>query len=171
MEIGLWGESPMIELSTKPLEEDDLHGASVLARSVLDAEITAEELKDILVGFRKAFDELWEIVKVQGDLLIELSEKGSERAWLARRIKQAERESARHRLPIWFWRKEDGMVKSALVTRAAWMHEEGYQEDDIFDLLKEYLQSIDEDRVSDKQLVGVIDFTRQSRRDSHADSC
>jgi hypothetical protein len=144
-------------LQTIELPDAQLRGAAVLARSVIDAELVADELKALLVGTRKAFLEHWEIIKVLGDFLLEFSEKKSERAWLDRRIKSAEREAARLRVPVWFWRRPEGTVREALVTRAQWMREEGYLPDDIFDLLKEYLQHIDEDRVTDAQLVTLIE--------------
>jgi len=142
-----------------PISGDQLRGAAVLAKSIIDAELASYELRDLILALRKAIDELWEIVKVQGDLLIELGEKAEERRWLAHRIRQAERESARLRVPIWFWRPPEAgvSIQEALAHRIQWMRDEGYLVDDRFSLAREYFESIDASgAVSDEEIAQMI---------------
>jgi hypothetical protein len=111
---------------------------------VIDAELATYELRDLIQALRRAIDELWQVVKVQGDLLVQLGDKAEERRWLDQRIRRAEREAARLRLPIWFWRPpEEGVsLETALKHRIQWMRTEKYLVDDRFLLVKEYLESI-----------------------------
>lgn len=149
------------EIKTVAISDHDLAGTVVMACSVGALEETVEEIRALLRCHRHIAGELFQILKAFSDLYLELTDKAAERKWLDARIKAAEREAARLRLPIWFWRRDpDAGVRHMLKARAAWMIEEHYLDDDTFDLLKEYLEHIGEERVTDRQIVGLIESVR-----------
>jgi hypothetical protein len=159
---GSWGVHQMREV---PIQEQDLRGAVVMGACVTQLMISVEELRQVIVSTNKLLDEQVQILKAFSDLYIELTDETAERKWIRDRIERAERERARLRLPIWFWRPEEGKrLQAALVIRANWLHEEGYLEDDIFDLLQEYVEHLGRARLPDKQIASIVKFTRKSAR-------
>ena len=148
-----------------PIEEPDLPGAVVMASCVTQLQIAVEEFKSTLSATSRLIDEQFEVLKAFGDLYLELTDESAKRRWLDDRIKRAEREAARLRLPIWFWRPEkDAKLHHRLAHRARWMIEQKYHEDDVWDMLREYVDHIGARQPSDKILNGIISFVEKSLR-------
>jgi hypothetical protein len=146
-----------------------------MASCVTQLQLAVEEVKDLVDQANRLLDEQVQILKVYADLYMELTDKTAERSWISERIDRAERERARLRLPIWFWRPPDHgkKLQAALVVRATQLHEDGYLEDDIFDLLKEYVAHLGLPALPDRQVASIVKFTRRTSagatRDANAE--
>lgn len=163
-----------IETAARALDIHDLHPAIVMADSV-------EELRDLVAEmreerqrereeFRRFMDAGWHVLKTFGDIAMEVLDESSHREFMAREIRKAERESTRLRLPLWFWRPEDGLeLKVQLYRRAAFLlHELHCGLDDCWDLLLEYITDYarTEVPVEDAQLERVIAYAQRRGRDA-----
>lgn len=155
---GLEGLSAM---KIVPIKQEDLPGTVVMATCVNELQLSLDEFKAALDGINRLIDEQIQILKAFADLYIELTNETANRAWIRDRIEKAERERSRLRVPIWFWRPEEGKrLQAALMMRAVWMHENDYLEDDIFDLLQEYLEHLGHQRLPDSKMASIVRVTR-----------
>jgi hypothetical protein len=149
--------------SPRPITDEELRGAVVMECSLLELREHIEDLRQERAGLTKLSETLIPILKGFVDLYEELAGKTVERSFLDRAIRKAEREAARLRLPLWFWRPEPGVeLKVQLYRRARFLlFEMRALNDDIFDLLREFVDDWarpEEHPVSDDQLAGVIEY-------------
>jgi len=124
-----------------------------------------EELLTEIQAERSAMQRLvlahTQVLKAFSDLYLELCGKTEERRFLERSMRRAEREAARLRLPLWFWRPEPGLeLKAQLYRRAKYLIEQECSLDDQFDLLREFVDewARPETPVTDEQISGIIEF-------------
>ena len=97
------------------------------------------------------------ILKAFGDLYLELTEETRRRKFLETTIRMAEREAARLKIPIWFWRPEKGLSTDQQVElRARWLLEEKHGVDDTWDLLVEYQRDWAKVDVDEVMLIEAI---------------
>lgn len=140
------------------LTKSELHDIVVPVLAAMDLEQTVRDLRDEVQNIRRSNDCLIEILKAFSDLLLELTDKSAERKFLEHRIMQAEREAARNRLPLWFWRPEEGFsIQQMLKRRAAFLiDEQSTCVDDTWDLLREFVGTVGT-TISDEDLSRVIE--------------
>lgn len=99
----------------------------------------AEEWANLLKVQRRQIGYLAQIIKAFSDLYLELTDKTADRQFLEGVALRAEREAARTRLPLWFWRPEIGVdLKEQLRRRVEYLISENYRADDVWDLCVEY---------------------------------
>jgi len=104
-----------------------------------------------------------EVLKAYSDLFTEMIDEVQRRKWLQKSILRAEREAARLRLPLWFWRPEEGLeLKVQLYRRARFLILQHKTSDhDTWDLLREYIEECarPEEPVTDEQLSTLIEYS------------
>lgn len=156
---------PGFPFPVKPLSDQDLQGATVLASNVLDAQNLVSELADIRDGQAIHLRTLASVTKIFGELVQELSTEVSHRRHLDASIRRAEREAARLKIPLWFWRAEPGIdLKTQLFRRACCLiHDLSLGPDDTWDLMKEYLTdwAKPDPFPTDDQLVRLIEHAKK----------
>lgn len=100
-----------------------------------------ERLEDDLLIQQRQIKTQFEILKAFSDLYVEMTEETDKRKWLQRIIAKHEREAARIKLDLWFWRPEQSLpIEQQLSKRANYLLSITYSVDDLWDLLTEYLQ-------------------------------
>jgi hypothetical protein len=125
----------------EPAMNDDSHSrlegglltAAVMQCSVFDFQEAVEELNREVSLMRRINHSSLELLKAFSDLYLELSEKAAERECMERTLRRIEREAASTRLPLWFWRPEEGLgIKEQLLGRARFLiHDMKYGRDDV----------------------------------------
>ncbi|HOI95026.1 MAG TPA: hypothetical protein PK250_10005 [Syntrophobacter fumaroxidans] len=131
----------MTNFPTKPIEDSELPGVVVMALSVSQLGELVEELRTRLAVQDRVNDCLFRILKGFGDLYLELTDRAADRRHLDRAILKAEREAARLRLPLWFWRPEPGLTLTQQVERRVKLLKEDRKSlDDAWDLCLEFQQ-------------------------------
>lgn len=139
----------------------DLHQMTVMAVSVLQLEELLTEIQAERSAMQRLVLAYTQVLKAFSDLYLELCGKTEERRFLERSMRRAEREAARLRLPLWFWRPEPGLeLKAQLYRRAKYLIEQECSLDDQFDLLREFVDewARPETPVTDEQISGIIEF-------------
>ncbi|MGD9506392.1 MAG: hypothetical protein AB7W37_15900 [Syntrophobacteraceae bacterium] len=158
-----------IETTARTLAGAGLEPAVVCADSLLTIRELVEQLAGQLQAQQRIIDAQFQALKAFADLYTELTDETAHRAFLTKQIKRYEREAARLRLPLWFWRPEPRLeLKKQLFRRAAFLlHEQGCGLDDCWDLLREYLNDYvrPEADVTDEQLAGVIGYAQEKGAD------
>lgn len=100
-----------------------------------------EELYRSLRILNKQIGAMSHIIKAFSDLYLEMTEEDERRKWLERIVVKAEREAARLKLDLWFWRPEEGTtLKQQLKRRVNHLSNLEYSVDDTWDLMTEYMQ-------------------------------
>lgn len=158
---------PDKQIPQRPVTDNELHGCTVLACSLLQAQEIIEELKALQDQQRRLFDTQICILKAFGDLYAELTDESERRRFLSRAILRAEREAARTLLPLWFWRPEQGLTTESLLKRRArfLIHEHKAHLDDVWDLLVEFGRETSADSISDEQLSDIIEAAHTAKED------
>lgn len=148
--------------------DGDVRTAAVMQCSVFDLEEAVDNLQRGLGLMRGLNQCSLQILKAFGDLYLELTEKSVERRFIEKTIRRVEREAARTRLPLWFWRPEPELdVEAQLARRARFLIEEaGLSVDDQWDLLREYVDDWAKADVSDDCITYTIDRLHVERRDA-----
>lgn len=156
---------PQAQSDDKPELPTDLKGMTVLAASVLHLQELICELEDKLMGMHHLISAQTKILKAFGDLYEELTDESERRKFLSKAVLKAEREAARLRLPLWFWRPESELdLKIQVYRRAEFLiREQKSNLDDTFDLLREFVDDCarPEIPVTDEQIAGVIEYAHR----------
>lgn len=144
---------------TNPVSRQELHELTGAVLAGLDLPAVVQELKAEVQSLRNLVDVQIQILKAFGDLYLELTDKTAERRFVEHSILRAEREAARTRVPLWFWRPEPELtLKEQLVRRARFLRDEGYGLDDAWDLIREYLSDWvkSEEEIPDERLSKLL---------------
>lgn len=132
---------------------------TVLAASVLQLEEILTEIQAERAALQRLVLTHTEILKAFSDLYLELCGKNEERRFLDKSIHRAEREAARLRLPLWFWKvdREQG-IHHQIWARAKFLVKRKTSIDDTFDLLREFVDEYTrpEKAISDEQIGNII---------------
>jgi hypothetical protein len=138
--------------------KSELHEAVVSVLAAMDLEQTVKDLRDEVANLGRVIDCQLQTLKAFSDLFLELTDKTADRHFLDRCILKAERQATRTRLPLWFWRKEEGLTPEQMLKRRTeyLLGEYGAGIDDAWDLLREFVDTM-ETPVSDEDLSRVIE--------------
>lgn len=139
---------------------EDVKLTAALHIAVDDLQHTVDELQDKVQAFGLVADGMISALKAFSDLYLELTEKTSERRFLEKAILRAEREVARTKLPVWFWRHDKNReIKYQIHDRVKHLNENKYSLDDIWTLVKEFCDEFTPETVTQSQLERVIEYT------------
>ena len=123
------------------MNDEELRGVTREILSAFTHADQAEEWANLLKVQRRQIGYLAQIIKGFSDLYLELTDKTADRQFLERIALRAEREAARTRLPLWFWRPEIGVdFREQMKRRVEYLVEEKYVADDVWDLCAEYVK-------------------------------
>lgn len=152
--------SNIVQLHKEESLPKDLRTAAVMQLSIFDLQEIAQELQHEVALMRQINQANIQVLKAFSDLYLELTEKTVERSFIEKTIKRVEREAARTRLPLWFWRPEPELdIKKQLARRARFLIDElQYCPDDTWDLLKEYITDYARVEVADESLKRMLEY-------------
>ncbi len=160
-----------VEMTARALDAADLRPAIVLSHAIFHLEDLVERMEQLIEAQGAIIRGQAQVLKVYHDAAAEILDEQQHRRFVSLEVRKAEREAARTKLPLWFWRPEPELeLKVQLYRRAVYLiHECGYSIDDVWDLLREFLDDYahPETDVTDEQLAGVIDYA-QRRGAAHA---
>lgn len=136
---------------------EELNIAALCTCNRMDFQEGIEDLQKIIASQNRIIDCQFQVLKAFSDLYLELTSKTAERQFIEKSILKAEREVARLRLPLWFWRPEtENPFDSQLLKRARYLLQNDYCLDDTWDLLREYALDWAHHEISDTKLKKCI---------------
>jgi hypothetical protein len=143
---------------SEQINDSDLRGCVAPTFVMLRMEELVERFESLLRVQAEQGRIFFEIHKAYSDLYLELTDHEEKRKWIDKTIKKAEREAARLKLDLWFWRPEKGLgFHDQLKKRAAHLKMHKYRIDDIWDLLTEFAEDYAKVPVDNITLSQVIE--------------
>jgi uncharacterized protein YwgA len=143
---------------SKKIKDSELEGCIAPTFVMLRMEELVNRFKDLLQVQAEQGRIFFEIHKAFSDLYLELTDHDEKRKWIEKTIKKAEREAARLKLDLWFWRPEKDLdFQDQLKKRAVYLKTHNYRIDDIWDLLMEFAEDYAKVLVDDLTLSRVIE--------------
>lgn len=146
------------ESQSKSRLDGDLQTATVMQCSVLDLQVAVVDLQEEVHLMRRINQSCIEALKAFGDLHLELIEWMDDRRSIEKTVLRIEREAARTRLPLWFWRPEEDLgTREQIERRARFLIDDmKYGPDDVWDLLREYLAEYARVDIPEEGLLGML---------------
>ena len=144
------------------MEKSDL-STTVLTVGLLQAEELVSDLQRLHDSLSALVHCQLEVLKAYGELHLELAGRTAERRFLAKQIVKAEREAARLKLPLFFWRPEpERTLASQLKWRAGYLiHRVEALPDDLWDILREFATDYAQAEIADADLAQIIKQARE----------
>ena len=119
---------------------EDLKPVLADIRANLKHDDLNDELSRSIHILNKQIGAIAQIIKGFSDLYVEMTDQTERRRWLERIVKKTERDAARTKLDLWFWRPEESLsVEKQVRKRAIHLTENKYSLDDTWDLLCEFV--------------------------------
>ncbi len=136
------------EVKTFPLPDSHLHGAAVLASSLLEHQAATCDCREQVEILRMAVSELWSVVHNVADLFMQYE--------LALQMAAAAKEHPVFKLPAWFFQAESDNARAMLIRRAKYLSGCKLNVDAAWDNLKEFCESCHL-TISDDDLAVIIE--------------
>lgn len=151
-----------LDPSARPIHNEELHGAVVLASSVLDLQVVVTDLRELvaMVGIERRLHARLMVVICEHlrALCADLAERVALSENSERTLRRLQREAAQLQLSLWVWRPESGLDLTAQLSRRAeyLLNEVHAGVDDTWDILREFAAECARQDISDEDLTCII---------------
>jgi hypothetical protein len=116
-----------------PLTDDHLHGAAVLASSLIDHQAATSDCRAQLESLQVAVDAIWRAIHNLEDIL--------DRMDITLQMAVAAKEHPSFKVPDWFFHPENENPRGMLLRRSRYLKAARVPIDDAWDLLTEFSES------------------------------
>ena len=161
-----------MRLVPKPIPDDEILGCTVPVFILSSLEDAIEEIRKEREAFRQEREFYRANNELLAEMLYEVLGESKYRYWLDRMNLKNHRLAARQNLPLWFWRPEKDLeIKRMLLRRAKFlMHEKKFKLDDVWDLLKEFIDEHAGVTIDDELLKKIIKYANANPGDQDVSS-